>query len=207
MTARTISGEGSITARGGAAKINYAGGAGGGRVAIRLTGEGAGFDPRLHINAEGKTFEPVSWLDDSNYRASSAGTVYLQTAAQGEGRGVIRIANDGLAGNRATTPIVAYGEGKDNVSAFKHASLYVGGRAIAEVSANFIRMDSLEVEDNSKVELMGRTLSVARAKVGGMTLSPGTYKAASLSAYLQDSADGAGGTLVVGGDGLTLIVR
>ena len=206
VTARTISGEGSITARGGAARINYAGGAGGGRVAIRLTGEGAGFDPRLHINAEGKTFELVSWLDDSNYRASSAGTVYLQTAAQGEGRGVIRIANDGLAGNRATTPIVAYGEGKDNVSAFKHASLYVGGRAIAEVSADFIRMASLEVEENSKIELMGRTLSVAEARVGGMKLPSGTYTATSLPAYLQDSAEGAGGNLVIS-SGLAIMVR
>ena len=206
MTARTISGEGSITARGGAARINYAGGAGGGRVAIRLTGEGAGFDPRLHIHAEGKTFEPVSWLDDSNYRASSAGTVYLQTVAQGEGRGVIRIANDGLAGNMATTPIVAYGEGKDDVSAFKHASLYVGGRAIAEVSADFIRMASLEVEENSKIELMGRTLSVAKATVGGTKLASGTYTAATLPDYLQNSADGAGGKLVVGG-GLAIMVR
>ena len=67
-------------------------------------------------------------------------------------------------------------------------------------------MASLEVEENSKIELMGRTLSVAEARVGGMKLPSGTYTATSLPAYLQDSAEGAGGKLVIS-SGLAIMVR
>ena len=56
----------------------------------------------------------------------------------------------------------------------------------------------------------GKVIFVKRAKVGGEYLTPGTYTAAQLEemgiSEVVDTADGAGGSLVIAG-GFFLIVR
>ena len=65
------------------------------------------------------------------------------------------------------------------------------------------------------LDLNGKTLVVNSAKVNGVKLASGTYTAEStveigegtLANYLVDTAEGAGGALVVSGGGFRLIVR
>ena len=81
ITAGALAGGGKMSAEGGCGRSNYAGGAGGGRVAVRLTGNGSTFSDywKTNITAYG-----VSFSAGKNERASSAGTVYLQEKSDGE---------------------------------------------------------------------------------------------------------------------------
>ena len=89
ITAATLSGNGGITANGGDGDSNAAGGGGGGRVAVRLTQGGATFDafPAARITTVGGDGGPNQGAEDG-----AAGTVYLETQAQGSG-GVVMINN------------------------------------------------------------------------------------------------------------------
>lgn len=137
---------------------------------------------------------------------SSAGSVYLQTASEGEKKGTMIVSNfnrpftdftDFIASGKRwpTTPIVAYGPGSDAVADFKDVSLVVTNTAIAEVSVDNLKMKNLEIAENSKLDLFGNTLTVSSAKLGDTTLAAGTYAASDYSAYLTDSVGG--GSLVV----------
>ena len=201
ITAGSIAGSGNIYAKGGYGKPDQAGGGGGGRIAIRLTDRDADFADSLHIGAFGHSY------GTAEARNSSAGTVYLQKGCDGEGCGTIVIANDGGVDNLATTPIVATGYARDAVPAFKHTSLVVDGNAVAEVSADGLRMRNLTIASGSRLELAGRRFVVKSALVAGMKLASGTYTAAMLPEALTDGSDGSSGTLVVTGSGLGVIVR
>lgn len=212
----SLSGTGSITAQGGCGQYNYAGGAGGGRIAVRLTGDGSTFSDHWKTNI---TAYGVSFSDNSKGKPSSAGTVYLQGKADGEAAGTVVIRNDlaleaGAVSNKAVTLYPGNGVGCDAPEALKKTGLVIGGAARVLLTDSFT-IAGLSMEEDSLLDLNGKTFTVKSAKVGGTKLAPGTYAAGStvaigegtLADYLVDMADGAGGSLVVSGGGFLIIVR
>ena len=137
---------------------------------------------------------------------SSAGTVYLETAANGAKGGEIIVRNDGCVDNDLTvTPIPAMTLG-DVASDFTHrASLTIADCGRVLLNANLAKMSELTMSVDAKLDLNGKTLTVGRAKYNGKAVSAGTYTADSGLAFLSDS--GEGGELIVTGGGLTIVVR
>ena len=208
----SLSGAGSITAQGGCGKYNYAGGAGGGRIAIRLTGSGAAFSDWWKTNV---TAYGVSFAGSNNDKASSAGTVYLQDASDREAAGTVIIRNDlaleaGAVNNKAVTLYPGTGAGCDTPEALKLTSLRVAGAAHVELTDS-IWFVNLDAESGSTIDLHGNVLTVRTAHAGGVNVCPGTYTAAQFAALgfdeVVDTADGAGGLLRVLGAATVLIVK
>ena len=187
ISAGRLVGTGTITA--GAIKNGQPGG----RIAIRLTGAGAtldDFDGAINCATMGAN------------SVGSCGSVYIQTAADGEGRGTIVLDDNGVT---CTT--------------YKKASLVIKQQAKGQVTAadaeGKFAMNSVEIDSTGQLDLFGHTLTVKSAKINGVKLSPGTYAAGSdvaigegsLGDYLVDTAEGAGGELVVKGVSFMVIVR
>ena len=205
-----LSGGGAITAQGGSGAYNYAGGAGGGRVAVRLTGNGSTFSDywKTNITAYG-----VSYSSARNGKASSAGTVYLQEAANAEAAGLVLIRNDlalqaGAVSNRCATLYPGNGIGCDAPNVLKKTDLAIAGAAKVLLTDSF-KIVGLSIENNSLLDLNGKTFTVKSAKLGATKLAPGTYAAGdeAVAGFVVDTADGAGGELKVTGGGFQLIVR
>ena len=207
VTAGALAGEGKITADGGCGKYDYAGGAGGGRIAVRLTGTGSAFSGNwaTNITAYGESFS------GNNAKASSAGTVYLKAGRETDGAGTVVIRNDravqaGAANNPATTRYPGNGDGCDAPEAFKRTSLVVAGAAHVELTDS-IRSNALAIENGSTLDLAGCTLSIKSARLNGEKVAPGTYAAAdeAVAGFVTDS--GEGGELIVVGNSTVLIVQ
>ena len=210
ITAGTISGTGRVVAEAGS-KQAVRGSAG--RIAVKLTSPGADFS-----NFSGKISASGRVRGSGGPADSSAGTVYLQTAADGEKGGTVIVAmseGNRAANNTNTTEMVSLGYGGDAVADYKKVKYVVRDYGRAAVNAD-MKAASIEIADaNSSLDLEGHTLTVKSAKVGGVRLAPGTYKAGStvaigegtLGDYLVDTADGAGGALVVSGGGFWLSLR
>ncbi len=213
VTAGAITGTGSILSCGGAGRRNYAGGGAGGRVAIRLTEAGATIPETITLNAQGRY--GYAFHTSAN-KLGSAGTIYVETKADGVKGGTIIVSNWKDHANVdftsatviPTTPIVAAQDG-DAVVDFKKAKLVVRNNAIAEVSTEGLRLNAVMVDAGSSLELAGRTLTVTKATLGGVKLKPGTYKVsdAALVGFVTDSSSGATGSLVVTGGGIAIIIR
>ena len=173
----------------------------GGRVAVKLTGQTSDF------SAFTGSFAAYAGGSTSG---SSAGSVYLEAGADGDKGGLIIIDNNNKDG--LTTPICATGYDADAVADFKKGRLLVRNKGQAQVAVaddgGTFRMRSVEVGDNSKLDLFGKTFVVGSAKLGAVKLGPGTYRAsdAAVSGFLVDSA-GTDGALVVAGNGLVMVVR
>ena len=211
LSVGSLSGLGSITAQGGCGRYNYAGGAGGGRIAIRLTGSGAAFSDwwKTNVTACGVSFS------GNNDKASSAGTVYLQDASDGEAAGTVLIRNDlaleaGAVNNRAVTLYPGTGDGCDAPDALRRTSLLVGGAARVQLTDS-LQSVILDLEAGTTLDLAGHEFAVTTARIGQTNVKPGLYTAAQLQALgfaeVVDTADGAGGTLRVLGAGTVLIVK
>ena len=205
VTAGALAGSGAIHADGYSVES-------GGRVAVRLTGADATFG-----NFSGRISARRDTTSSSTLTAP--GTVYLQTAAQGEGCGTILVDGTPRSGTAAFlgdpyTPIPANGAHADDPADLKKCSLEVSNYARIGI-AETLKLTSLETDSSSIIDLNGKTLTVKSAKVGGVRLAPGTYPAGStvaigegtLGDYLVDTADGAGGALVVKGVSFMVIVR
>lgn len=200
ITAGSLVGVGSITADGaiGLLKMddNGYGPSGGGRVSVRLTDDGADFSQfdMSKITAKGATNTGASYVNNPTNQAS-AGSVYLQTAAEGEKCGTIVIRNDGFASNLAYTPIPASAYA-DAVADFEKASLSLldcGKVRLYET----LTMAKLMMAADTKLDLNGNKLTVNAATLGDAKLEPGAYAASDRSDYLADSVGG--GSLVVVG--------
>ena len=203
ITAGRLAGDGSIKA--GAVKDGQPGG----RIAIHLTGVGATFD-----DFDGA----VNCATLGAGSIGSCGSIYIETAADGEGRGTV-VLDDNNVTCTTYTPICATGYEADDFADFKKASLVIKQQAKGQVTAaddeGKFAMNSVEIDSTGQLDLFGHTLTVKSAKVGGVRLAPGTYKAGStvaigegtLGDYLVDTADGAGGALVVSGSGFRLSLR
>ena len=86
------------------------------------------------------------------------------------------------------------------------ASLAIGAAARVKLFDG-LKMKSLEMTSDTTLDLNGKKLTVKSAKVSGVKLAPGTYTAgdAAVAGFVVDTATG--GSLVVNGGGLTILVR
>jgi hypothetical protein len=205
-----LSGSGSITAQGGSGAYNYAGGTGGGRVAVRLTGNGLTFSDHWKANI---TAYGVSFSSARNAKASSAGTVYLQEAANAESAGFVLIRNDlalqaGAVSNLCATLYPGVGTGCDDPAAFKKTSLVIAGAAKVKLTHS-MNSALLAMENDTVLDLNGKTLTVLRATLNGTKLLPGTYSAtdAAVAGFVTDTAADSPGSLVVSGSGTVIMLR
>ena len=177
----------------------------GGRIAVRLTDAGASFTDHWKANILATGALNMNGNAVFTNGCASAGTVYLQTAAEGEGHGTIYVRNGDQTTNPAMTPIPStrWGGERDDLT---KASLAIGAAARVKLFEN-LKMASLDMASGTVLDLNGKTLTVKSAKLGGAKLSLGTYAASNeaVAGFVADS--GAGGELVVGGGGFTLIVR
>ena len=208
LTVGSLLGEGSIEANGQKwdsqyDQGNYKGASGGGRVAVRLTKKSATFNDywKEHVFAKGSS---TTWSGTNplitDY-ASSAGSVYLQDASQGDYRGDIIVANDGNTSNtKAYTYLPARAYGGEN-DVFDKASLSVSACAQVRLVETF-KMSVVTLAADSRLDLNGNTLTVRSAKLGGNKLAPGTYAAAAYPDFLSGE-----GSLVVLGGGLKIFFR
>lgn len=185
------------------AKSGY-GSAGGGRVAVRLTDASAVFSDSWIGNITAKGYSKVGSVPkgmvDDNLRYSSAGSVYLQTAAESEKCGTIVIRNDGVAENTAWTSLPAAAE-TDAVEDFKKASLSLLDCGKVRLY-DTLKMVNLTLAADSRLDLNGNTLTVKRAKFGDARVSPGVYAADDYPDFLSGE-----GSIVVLGGGLTILFR
>lgn len=183
----------------------------GGRIAVRLTGSGASFSNHWIENILATGALNMSGNAVFSNGCASAGTVYLQTAADGEGGGTVYVRNGDQTTNPAVTPIPSarWGGERDDLT---KASLAIGAAARVKLFDG-LKMKSLEMTSETTLDLNGKSLIVKSAKVNGVKLAPGTYAAGStveigegkLGDYLVDTATG--GALVVTGGGFSLVVR
>ena len=202
ITAGTLSGKGLFKAD---SASGNSGTAGGGRIAVRLTDGDFAAGAEARFTASGATIFKHMVSDKS----SSAGTVYLQGMRDGEKGGTIYVRNDRRPEDNITyTPIPSGvtrgGVEPDAVADFKKASLAIGNCGRVKLFAD-IRMNGLQMETGTALDLNGMTLTVNEAQLGGTRLALGTYTADILPEYLVDFV--AGGKLVVCGGGFSISIR
>ena len=229
VTAGRLAGSGTMRANGG----NYNDYSGpGGRIAVRLTAPGADFSAFAgRIEAGGGSWRKGDAIDPTP--DASAGTVYLETAADGDKRGTIRIAMDPvnigyiqsrIGGNAPvntnTTEMVSLGFGGDPLKDYRHVRYVVSDYGRAAVNADFA-CKSAEIADLvSFLDLEGHELSVGEFfyavddGAGGLKVrrvGTGTHSAAALAARgvptVYDSSPGATGRLVVRARETMMILR
>ena len=201
IRAGTLTGTGSIRANGGPAGSSTYGG-GGGRVAVRLTATNAfGSFAITNITASGSS----TGNTNASYM-SSAGTVYLQTAADAEGAGQIIIRNDNSRSNTASVTwfpaLVSGGE----TDVLDKASCYLQSCAAVRLTRT-LALQSASIETNSTLDLNGYTLSLKTLTVNGRTLPSGLYAAADIPAALKDASTDKTGRIVIMIPGSLLEVR
>ncbi|MCL1910251.1 MAG: hypothetical protein FWG05_04880, partial [Kiritimatiellaeota bacterium] len=207
ITAETLVGEGLIEASGYRYVNDGKYGGAAGRVAVRLTGAGATFDDfgENKIRAYGFSENDSGRAN----RMTSAGTVYLETVANGANGGVVKIYNGGNPNNNlAFTPFPSFDYGGSN-DVFTAASLDIGQCARVKLF-NSVRMTCLEIADGCLFDLNGETLTVREAKIGGASVGMGTYGADSYlgaAGFLTDTSEFQDGILKVLGSMTIFIIR
>ena len=228
LAAGRFAGAGTIQANGGN-RDEYDGP--GGRIAIRLSAPGADFSAFTgSIEAGGGSW----WKGGTNVlHDASAGTVYLETAADGDKCGIIRIAMDPLNidyilgnqdkktlhDNTNTTEMVSLGYGGDDPRDYKHVRYEIADYGRAAVNAD-VKVCSVLLSDNTAaLDLEGHELTVKEfywvsgAGAGTTTnhLRSGKYSAARLSelgiSSVEDSSPEKSGKIVVNRGKLTLTIR
>lgn len=199
VTAGRLVGDGAIKA--GAVKNGQPGG----RIAIRLTGSGATLDDFSGT---------VNCSTMGSGSIGSCGSIYVQNAGVPEGRGTV-VLDDNNVTCTTYTPICATGYQADNTADFKYADLVVRNEAKAQVTAadenGDFRMDEIEIGETGELDLFGHAFTVTTASVGGRKVKTGTYTAAQLQELgfdgVVDTADGAGGQLIVRGATTVLMLQ
>ena len=208
ITAARLEGNGRIEANGNSRNYDdndTSNSSGGGRIAVRLTGSTLSDAWLAKINAKGFYSSSIS-VD----RCSSAGSIYLQTAGQAEGAGTIIVRNTGNTANNvaftALPSLKAGGEADD----FRKASLSVEAAARVKLFVD-LRMVNLDMVVDTALDLNSHVFTVTTAHIGGTSVPPGTYTAAQMQALgfdeVIDTADGAGGSLIVKGRPFLIMVR
>lgn len=214
ITAGTLSGSGRVLAEGGTKQAQRGSG---GRIAVKLTRAGSDFSTFTGtMSASGRALSPGGSAD------SSAGTIYLQTAADGEKGGTVYIKmSDGnrYANNSNTTEMVSLGYGGDNVKDYKKVNYVVSDYGRAAVNTNILAASVKITDIHSCLDLEGNTLRIKSFKYPRVvneetvvaTLSPGKYTAAELVERgiecVLDSSEGKTGVLDIGGAGFKINVR
>ncbi len=202
IRAGTLTGSGTIRANGGVgANTVYAGG--GGRVALRLTEADATFDA---FGVTGISASGVSTSSTTASYLSSAGTVYLQTAVQAEGAGLVIIRNDNYSVNSNSATWFPSTRNGGETDVLTQASLSIEDYAIVKLSTNNVNMAALTMEANTKLDLNGYTLSLGDMTVGATRIAPGSYPASYFATGVTDSSPGVTGQIVVKGKGTLIMI-
>lgn len=188
LTTASLSGSGSINADGG---CDEEGGNGsGGRVRVKLTSAAATFSDFnvANITAMGGTHR------DGNYHApmagvvdAAAGTIALQTAADGSNAGTVVIKNRVRTLNNETVP----------AGATHFPSMQGGDASLSGVS--------LDVAADANVFLT-RNVAIKMLTVNGTQFRSGSYSAAQLNGLLGTSQFSGDGVVSIGG-GFAIIIR
>lgn len=206
IAAKTLSGNGSVTANGAIGSIQWDNGYNGvgGRIAVRVTGEDVGMtDIWTRFAARGCATNQVATTNERNQN-TSAGTIYLQGKSDGEKGGKIYVRNQKNYDTSNVATWIPAAERGDSAADFANAKLVIADRGVVAIGAAKMKFAELTIEDNSLLDLHGEYVRVKRATVGGTRLAGGKYTAATLPQFLADS--GEGGVLDIGG-GFSLKVR
>ena len=221
VTAGCLAGAGTMRANGG----NYNDYSGpGGRIAVRLTTPGADFTAFAgRIEAGGGSW----WKGFDDIHDASAGTVYLETAADGDKGGTIRIAMDTLNlsyivsnnkskhANTNTTEMVSLGYGGDNPKAYKNVRYVVADYGRAAVNTDFRAQSVTLADETAALDLEGHTLMLRDffwvTDSGAVTnkLRSGTYSCATLQPLVGECVmdTGEGGSVVILQNNLIIRLR
>ena len=229
VTAGRIAGSGQMRADGG----NYERYSGpGGRIAVRLTDSGADFSEFTgSIHAGGGSMRGNQSLDPT--ADASAGTVYLETASDGDKCGTVRIAMDpiniqyiqerirnGFPLNTNTTEMVSLGLGGDDLKDYRQVNYVIADYGRGAVNTDF-RANSVKIADlDSQLDLEGNVLNVkeftyavsdGNGAIEFRSLPVGVYSASMLeelgASTVVDSSAAASGRIVVRIRGLRVTVR
>ena len=225
VTAGHLAGAGTMRANGG----NYNDFSGpGGRIAVRLTASGADFTAFSgRIEAGGGSW----WKGFEDIHDASAGTVYLETAADGDKRGTIRIAMDPLnlsylvSNNKSkhvntnTTEMVSLGFGGDDIKAYKKARYIIANYGRAAVNTDFRAQSVTLADETAALDLEGHRLTLrdffwvtgSDGSVVTNKLKAGTYSYNNLKSNvgncIEDTSAGQSGSVVIQRDNLILKLR
>ena len=209
ITAKTLSGTGSITATGKPGSLQWDPGYNGvgGRVAVRVTDEGVGTTGIwTKFAARGCATNQVNTANERNQN-SSAGTVYLQGASDGEKGGTIFVKNQKSYDTSNVATWLPAGTLGDAAADFKKAKLIIADRGVVAIDAPLFKMKTVSIAQNCRLDLHGNKVVVADAFLAGEKCPYGTFTASSsdVAGYVFDSVGG--GTFVVAGQGTILIVK
>ena len=208
ITAKTLSGSGSITANGAVGAITWDSGYNGvgGRVAVRVTGEDVGTTGVwTKFAARGCATNQVATSAERNQN-SSAGTIYLQGQSDGEKGGTIYVKNQASYDTSNVATWLPAGTLGDDAKDFVKSKLVIADRGVVAVGTNNLAFASISIAENSKIDLNGKIVKVKKAYLNGVSLGAGEYTAdnSAVTGYVVDSVSG--GKLIVGG-GFSVVVR
>ena len=178
LVAGSLAGTGTVSADGG--QDTGVGSGSGGRIAVRLTDAGADFSaaPAITANGRGGTA--------SGATSSAAGTIYLQTAADGEGAGTVRVSNPtGLAtsSDASIPPAATHLPATAAAGEALNRSRWELAAAGALRVTRDVRIASLTVASgdcSQRVYTDGHVLTVRTLTVAGSVQHTGRYTAADL---------------------------
>jgi hypothetical protein len=181
IAATTVSGTGMVLANG-AGRITDGYGSGGGRIAVRLA-SGTSFGSMTFQAYSGPTNESPGY-------PGAAGTVYLESAADGTGGGTVTVANSNrTASGSAVTPLPAFPGATEGLNKTKWTVDYKGKIALlTNVTVHAITL----VTTSAYLELAGHTGTVSTLTITNKSFGGGSYSAADLGALVFDSSGGAG---------------
>ncbi len=137
---------------------------------------------------------------------TSAGTIYMQGASDGEKGGTIFVKNQASYDTSNVATWIPAGSLGDAAADFKKSKLVVADRGVVAIGED-IRFASVAVAARSILDLHGQKVKTQVAWLGGDKLAPGTYTAANaaVSDFVPDSAGG--GELVVSGQGTFILLQ
>ena len=209
ITAKTLSGTGSITATGKPGSLQWDPGYNGvgGRVAVRVTDEDVGTTGVwTKFAALGCATNQVNTTNERNQN-TSAGTVYLQGKSDGEKGGTIYVKNQKSYDTSNVATWLPAGTLGDEAADFKKAKLVIADRGVVAIDAPLFKLASVSIEANSRLDLHGNKVVVTDALLAGEKCPYGTFTAESsaVAGYVFDSVGG--GTFLVSGRGTVLIVK
>ena len=177
ITAGTLAGSGSMEASGYSDHNANKYGGGAGRIAVRLTAPGATFDAfgETRIKAQGYNSGVPQVM-------TSAGTVYLETPADGPDGGKIVIWNGNNAANIAFTPFPSSAPGGE-AEDFRNARLDIGQAARVKLFAP-MRINEALTRAGTELDLNGQKLTLDKLALSGQRVTrSGAFTAAQLLAF------------------------
>ena len=158
------------------------------------------------MTAYGGVFKNGASTGTATNAMASAGTIYLQDAAQAEGTGTVYVKNGARNSNvYGWTPFPA-GVLGDEIESLKGVTLDVSEAGRVAV-CNGLKIAKLRLAEGSAVNLNGGTFTVETAQFGTVKLAQGVYTAAdaAVAGFVEDSTGG--GTLVVRGNAVVVLLR